>query len=70
MVIPYAMIHFGKPVPEAFAAIVAGSLLGYFALRSRSFLWGAALHWSVAITMDIFAIGHEIGFGNMARAVF
>ncbi len=70
MVVPYVMIHFGKPVPETFAAIVAGSLLGYLALRSRSFLWGAALHWSVAITMDLFAVGHEIGFGHMARAVF
>ena len=44
MVIPYVMIHFGKPMPETFAAIVAGSLLGYLALRSRSFLWGALLH--------------------------
>lgn len=70
MVVPYVMIHFGKPAPETFAAIVAGFLLGYLALRSRSFLWGAALHWSVAITMDLFAVGHEIGFEKMVRAVF
>lgn len=70
MVIPYVMIHFGKPAPETFAAIVAGFLLGWMALRSRSFLWGAALHWSVAITMDAFVIGREIGFAEMLRAVF
>ena len=69
MVIPYVMIHFGKPAPETFAAIVAGSLLGYMALRSRSFLWGAALHWTVAITMDAFVLGHELGFGEAWRIV-
>lgn len=69
MVIPYVMIHFGKPAPETFAAIVAGALLGWMALRSRSFLWGAALHWAVAITMDAFVIGREIGFPEMLRAV-
>jgi membrane protease YdiL (CAAX protease family) len=70
MVIPYVMIHFGKPAPETFAAIVAGFLLGWMALRSRSFVWGAALHWSVAITMDVLVIGREIGFGPMLSAVF
>ena len=70
MVIPYVMIHFGKPMPETLAAIVAGSVLGYLALRSRSFLWGAALHWSVGIAMDVFVIGREIGWTAMARAVF
>ena len=70
MVIPYVMIHFGKPYPETFAAIVAGVLLGWMALRSRSFLWGAALHWAVAITMDTLVIGREIGFGPGFRAIF
>ena len=70
MVIPYVMIHFGKPMPETFAAIVAGTMLGYLALRSRSFLWGAVLHWAVAITMDLTVIGREIGFGEMMGRVF
>jgi len=69
-VIPYVMIHFGKPMPETFAAILAGAALGYLALRSRSFLLGAALHWVVAITMDAFVIGREIGWAAMARALF
>ncbi len=70
MVIPYTMIHFGKPVPETFAAIVAGFALGYLALRSRSFVWGWMLHWGVAITMDVLVIGREFGFGSITSIVF
>lgn len=70
MVIPYVMIHFGKPAPETFAAIIAGFLLGWMALRSRSFLWGVMVHWSVAIMMDTFVIGREIGFAEMLSRVF
>ena len=55
MVIPYAMIHFSKPMPEAFGAIFAGLLLGYLALRTRSFYGGILLHYAVALTMDLMA---------------
>jgi membrane protease YdiL (CAAX protease family) len=68
--IPYVMIHFGKPMPETFAAIVAGVLLGWMALRTRSFLWGVALHWSVAITMDLTVLAREIGLAEMLGRVF
>ena len=64
------MIHFGKPMPETFAAIIAGFALGFLALRSRSFLWGVFLHFAVAITMDVFALGRELGVRNMLDAVF
>ena len=40
--------------------ILAGFILGYLALKSRSFLWGWMLHWGVAITMDVLVIGHEL----------
>ena len=70
MVIPYTMIHFGKPAPETFAAILAGIALGYLALRSRSFLYGAALHWAVAITMDVMVLGRELGFARALDLVF
>jgi len=70
MVIPYVMIHFGKPFPETFAAIVAGFVLGYLALRSKSFLWGWFLHWGVALTMDVLVIGREVGFGTLVHRVF
>ena len=70
MVIPYTMIHFGKPAPETFAAILAGFILGYLALKSRSFLWGWMLHWGVAITMDVMVIGREFGFTNIDQIIF
>lgn len=56
MVIPYCMIHFGKPVPEALAAIFAGVVLGVLALRSGSFYLGVVLHCVVALLMDLLAV--------------
>ena len=44
MVIPYMMIHFGKPGAEAVGAILAGSALGLIALRTRSIYAGMAIH--------------------------
>jgi hypothetical protein len=70
MVIPYVMIHFGKPAPEAFAAILAGFVLGYLALKSKSFLWGWMLHWGVGFTMDVLVIGRTTGFGTFFRHLF
>ena len=58
MVVPYNMLHFGKPMAEAVAAIVGGIALGHLALKTKSIWWGAALHISIAITMDIAALGH------------
>ena len=56
MMIPYMMIHFGKPMPEAFGAIFAGIILGALSLKSRSIWLGVAIHYSVAITMDFAAL--------------
>jgi membrane protease YdiL (CAAX protease family) len=56
MCVPYCMIHFHKPLPEALAAIIAGVILGTLSLKSRSILLGVAIHYSVAITMDLAAL--------------
>jgi membrane protease YdiL (CAAX protease family) len=56
MVVPYCMIHFGKPFLECFAAIIAGVVLGTLSLRTRSIWCGAMIHISVAFTMDIAAL--------------
>ncbi len=56
MTIPYCMIHFGKPIPETFGSIIAGVVLGYMALKSKSWLPGALLHWSIGITMDVLCL--------------
>ena len=56
MMIPYCMIHFGKPLPETIAAIIAGILLGMLSLRTRSILLGVAIHYSVGLMMDLAAL--------------
>lgn len=53
MVVPYCMIHFGKPFLETLAAILAGIVLGTLALRTRSIWSGFLIHVSVAISMDL-----------------
>jgi len=56
MTIPYCMIHFGKPLPETIAAIIAGIILGTLSLRSRSILLGVCIHFSVGLMMDMAAL--------------
>jgi membrane protease YdiL (CAAX protease family) len=60
-VVPYCMIHFQKPLPEALGAIVAGVVLGTLSLRTGSVLGGAALHVAVAVTMDVLALVQKAG---------
>jgi membrane protease YdiL (CAAX protease family) len=53
------MIHFGKPMPETIAAIIAGIFLGKMALRSGSILPGILLHYTVAISMDLLSLWQQ-----------
>lgn len=55
-VIPYCMIHFGKPIPECFGSIIAGLALGMFSLFTGSIWLGVLIHVSVAVTMDMLAL--------------
>lgn len=61
MVVPYVMIHYGKPVAETFGAIIAGVVLGTLAMRSRSIWAGFFVHETVAIAMDIAALMQKGG---------
>ena len=54
--IPYCMIHYHKPPLEAFAAIVAGVVLGEVAYRTRSIAGGVIVHVGVAATMELMAL--------------
>lgn len=60
MMIPYCMIHFGKPLPETIAAIIAGLVLGMLSLKTRSILLGVAIHYSVGLMMDLAALWHKL----------
>ncbi|MCC6244801.1 MAG: CPBP family intramembrane metalloprotease [Gemmatimonadaceae bacterium] len=61
-VIPYCLIHAHKPLPEAFGSIIAGLVLGWLALRTRSIGGGVLVHCAVAIGMDALAL---IGRGGL-----
>ncbi len=50
--IPFFILHKGKPELELFASILAGIILGIQALRSGSFIYCWILHWLVMIAID------------------
>jgi membrane protease YdiL (CAAX protease family) len=52
--IPSTIVHIGKPASETFAAIGAGLLFGYLAVRTRSILYPLLLHAAVGIGTDVF----------------
>jgi membrane protease YdiL (CAAX protease family) len=58
-VLPYMMIHFSKPWPEAAGAIFAGLILGWLAWKLKSIWGGVCLHCSVAVSMDLLALSHK-----------
>jgi len=53
MIVPYCMIHFGKPMPETLGAIGAGLILGTLSLRTNSIWGGVGIHVAVGISMDV-----------------
>jgi len=59
MVVPYCMIHFQKPMAEALAAILAGTVLGVLSLRTRTIWGGVAIHCAVAVSMDIASLAQR-----------
>ena len=59
MIIPYCCIHFQKTGAESLGSIVAGVVLGWMALRTRS-IWGGVLaHWIIAVEMDLLSLLHK-----------
>jgi membrane protease YdiL (CAAX protease family) len=66
MIVPYCMIHFGKPYLEACAALIAGVVLGSLAIRTRSIWAGVAVHVTVAVLMDVLALERK---GQLPRAL-
>jgi membrane protease YdiL (CAAX protease family) len=58
-VLPYMMLHFSKPWPEAYAAIFAGLILGWLAWKTKSIWGGVFIHSAVAVSMDLLALSHK-----------
>lgn len=61
MIVPYVMIHIGKPTSETFSAILAGIFLGTLAMRTKSIWSGFLIHVSVAWAMDLAALLQTTG---------
>jgi membrane protease YdiL (CAAX protease family) len=45
--VPFALAHLGKPEAETITTIFGGTLFGWLAWRSRSFLYPFLLHWYI-----------------------
>lgn len=55
--LPFAVMHFGKPSLEALSSIFGGIALGYLAIRTRSFWYGVFIHAATAVTLDLLVVG-------------
>lgn len=54
--VPFFILHRGKPEIETFASIFAGLILGIQAWRSNSFIYCFLVHWSVMIFVDVVSV--------------
>ena len=54
--IPFFILHRGKPEIETFASIFAGLILGIQAWRARSFIYCFIAHWMVMILVDTVSV--------------
>jgi membrane protease YdiL (CAAX protease family) len=60
--VPYCMLHFGKPFPETIFAIIGGIIFCWIAARTKS-IWGAVvLHIALAMAMDFFSIAQKLNW--------
>lgn len=73
--IPFVILHNGKPSPETFSAILGGIALGILAFRTRSFLYCVIVHMSVMFTIDLLSVlryraaDFGIGFSSFINIV-
>lgn len=53
--IPFVILHNGKPELETFSSILGGIILGIVALRTRSFIYGVLIHFAIMLGIDLFS---------------
>lgn len=51
--VPFVILHNGKPEIETFSAIAGGIALGILALRTRSFYYGFITHIGIMFSIDL-----------------
>jgi len=54
--IPFVILHNGKPFIETIGAIPGGIALGLLALRTRSFYYCVVVHLGVMYSIDIISV--------------
>jgi len=54
--IPFLILHNGKPAAETFSAILGGIALGVLALRTGSFVYGIIIHAGIMLTIDLVSV--------------
>jgi len=55
--VPFALMHLGKPEIETLSTIFGGTLFGWVAWRSRSFVYPFLIHWFVSSFVHMVALG-------------
>lgn len=57
----FGLMHVGKPVPEMLGSFIAGLILGWVAIRVKSFLPCFWAHWAISMMMDLMMIYRHQG---------
>jgi CAAX protease family protein len=74
--IPFFILHRGKPELEVFASIFAGLILGVQAFRANSFIYCFFVHWIIMIFVDTISVlryksqSYGIGFDALYKLFF
>lgn len=55
--LPFVVMHFGKPDLESMSSVFGGIALGWLALRTRSIWYGVFIHAATAVTLDCLVVG-------------
>jgi membrane protease YdiL (CAAX protease family) len=73
--IPFVILHNGKPMLETFGSILAGLALGVLALRTKSIFYCVIAHMSVMFSIDLIstlryrANDFGIGFSSLMNII-
>ncbi len=54
--IPFVILHNGKPDIETFSSILGGIALGILALRTGSFIYGVFVHYGIMFSLDLISV--------------
>ncbi len=54
--IPSALLHFGHPAVETYAAVIFGVFTAYLVIKTRSILPGLIFHFAIGLATDFFIL--------------